>query len=277
MTIAADSKERFSNRVADYVRYRPGYPPGILELLREECGLTPESVVADAGSGTGILTKLFLENGNFVCGIEPNAAMREAGEDFLAAYPRFRSVAAPAEATTLQDASVDFVIAAQAFHWFDPPRAGAEFARILRPARVGGPGGWVVVIWNERKKDLGPFAEAYEQLLRTYGTDYNAVSETYPEPDRMTAFFGAGGFQHRAFSNEQLMDFDALRGRLLSSSYSPAPGHPNHAPMLAELRRVFDRYAENGRVRFEYATHVYYGQFASSCHPEPLRGEGSLL
>jgi len=254
MTTAADSKERFSNRVADYVRYRPGYPPEILELLHEECGLTLESVIADVGSGTGILTKLFLENGNSVYGVEPNEAMREAGEEFLAAYPKFRSVAAPAEATTLPDASIDFVIAAQAFHWFDPPAARAEFTRILRM------GGWVVVIWNERKKDLGPFAEAYEKLLRTYGTDYNAVSETYPEPERMAAFFGAGNFRHRAFLNEQLMDFDALRGRLLSSSYAPAPGHPNHAPMMAELRRIFDRYADNGRVRFEYNTHVYYGQ-----------------
>jgi len=260
MTTAADSKERFSNRVADYVRYRPGYPPGILELLRAECGLTPESVIADVGSGTGILTKLFLENGNFVYGVEPNEAMREAGEEFLAAYPNFRSVAAPAESTTLPDASVDFVIAAQAFHWFNPAAARSEFTRILRPARRGGMGGWVVVIWNERKKDLGPFTEAYEQLLRAYGTDYNAVSETYPEPARMAAFFGAGNFRHRALLNEQHMDFDALRGRLQSSSYSPAPGHPNHAPMMAELLRIFDRYAENGRVRFEYNTHVYYGQ-----------------
>jgi len=260
MTTRADSKERFSNRVADYIRYRPGYPAGVLELLRAECGLTPESVIADVGSGTGILTKLFLDNGNFVYGVEPNAEMREAGEESLAAYPKFRSVAAPAEATTLPAAGVDFVTAAQAFHWFNPPAARAEFARILRPARRGGPGGWVAVIWNERKKDLGPFAEAYEQLLRTFGTDYNTVSGTYPEPGRMAAFFGAGNFQHRIFANEQRMDYDALRGRLLSSSYAPAPGHPNHAPMLAELRRMFDTHAENGRVRFEYSTHVYYGR-----------------
>jgi SAM-dependent methyltransferase len=258
---AADSKERFSNRVADYVRYRPGYPPGILELLRAECGLTPQSVIADVGSGTGILTRVFLENGNLVYGIEPNAAMREAGEEFLAAYPKFRSIAASAEATRLADASVDFVTAAQAYHWFDPPSARAEFARILRPARRSG-GGWVVVIWNERKKDLGPFAQQYEGLLRTYGTDYARVSQTYPESRRMSVLFGEANFRHRAFANEQLMDFDALRGRLLSSSYAPAAGHPNHAPMLAELRRIFDEHmdAASGRVRFEYATHVYYGQ-----------------
>jgi SAM-dependent methyltransferase len=253
MTAAPNSKERFSNRAADYVRYRPGYPRGVLDLLRGECGLTPESTIADIGSGTGILTRLILENGNFVYGIEPNLAMREAGEEFLAAYPKFRSVAATAEATTLPDAGVDLVTAAQAYHWFDPPAARVEFARILRP------GGWVSVIWNERKKDLRPFAEQYEQLLRTFGTDYARVSETYPESRRMTELFG-GEFRHRAFPNEQLMDFDALRGRLLSSSYAPAAGHPNHGPMLADLRKIFDSHAVSGRVRFEYETHVYYGR-----------------
>jgi SAM-dependent methyltransferase len=229
-----------------------------LNLLRDECGLAPEWAIADVGSGTGILTRLFLENGNFVYGIEPNAEMRRAGEEFLAAYPKFRSVVAAAEATTLPDASVDLVTAAQAFHWFDPPAAREEFARILRPS------GWVAVIWNERKKALGPFAEEYEQLLRTYGTDYARVSETYPEPERMAQLFGAGNFRHGSFPNEQRMDFDALRGRLLSSSYAPAMGHANHEPMLAELRRVFDRHAKNGRVRFEYDTHVYFGRLHQS-------------
>jgi SAM-dependent methyltransferase len=252
MTAAPDSKGRFSNRVADYVRYRPGYPRGVLDLLRDECGLTPASAIADIGSGTGILTKLFLDNGNFVYGIEPNAAMREAGEEFLAAYSKFRSVAATAEATTLPNAGVDLVTAAQAYHWFDPPAARAEFARILRPD------GWVAVIWNERKTDSDPFAGQYEQLLRTFGTDYARVSETYPESRRMTELFGSG-FRHRAFPNEQLMHFGALRGRLLSSSYAPAAEHPNHGPMLAELRKIFDSHAVNGRVRHAYETHVYYG------------------
>jgi SAM-dependent methyltransferase len=253
---ASDSKERFSNRVADYVRYRPGYPRGVLDLLRDECGLTEESTVADIGSGTGILTKLFLENGNFVYGVEPNRAMREAGEEFLAPYPKFRSVAATAEATSLADASVDLVTAAQAYHWFDPAATRAEFARIRRP------GGWVAVIWNERKKDVGPFAGQYEQLLRTYATDYARVSKTYPESRRMSELFGGGGFQHRVFSNEQMMDFAALRGRLLSSSYAPAAGHLNHEPMLADLRAIFNQHVQHGRVRFEYDTHVYCGRLS---------------
>src|SRR5579863_1204668 len=255
--LATDSKERFSNRVEDYVRYRPGYPDAILDVLRDECGLTSESVVVDVGSGTGLLTRLFLENGNVVYGVEPNAAMREAGEQFLETYPHFCSVAATAEATTLPAASADFVVAAQAFHWFEPKTARAEFRRVLRP------NGWVAVIWNERNKGLTPFLEAYEQLLQTYGTDYKKVAETYPEEQRMSDFFGPGKFRHKIFVNEQRLDFAGLRGRLLSSSYSPAGGHPKHEPMLAELRRIFGAHAEEGRVRFEYDSHIYYGQLES--------------
>jgi SAM-dependent methyltransferase len=255
MTMATtDSKERFSNRVADYVRYRPGYPREVLDLLREEGGLTRESVVADIGSGTGLLTQLFLEYGNLVYGVEPNAEMRRAGEEFLKKSPRFRSVAASAESTTLPDASVDLVVAGQAFHWFEPCAARAEFARILRP------GGRVVVIWNERMKDTSPFLRDYETFLRTFGTDYDKVSERYPQVQSMKDFFGPGAMTKRSFANAQVFDFDGLRGRLLSSSYSPPKGHAKHEPMLAALLPLFDAHAENGRVRFDYETHVYSGQ-----------------
>src|SRR5712691_7831802 len=143
----ADAKQRFSNRVADYVRYRPGYPPAVLDLLRTDCGLRPDHVVADIGSGTGILSKLFLENGNRVFGVEPNAEMRQAGEEYLASYDGFSSIEGSAESTTLADSSVDFITAAQAFHWFDPQAARREFARILKP------GGWVVILWNDRRME----------------------------------------------------------------------------------------------------------------------------
>jgi ubiquinone/menaquinone biosynthesis C-methylase UbiE len=257
-TLALDSRQRFSNRVGDYVRYRPGYPHAVLDVLREDCGLTPESVVADIGSGTGISARLFLEDGNLVYGVEPNAAMREAGEEFLRKYSRFRSVAGSAESTTLPDASVDFVVAGQAFHWFDANAARIEFMRVLKP------GGWVAVIWNERKKDASPFLREYEAFLRTYGTDYDKVSEKYPENRKMAEFFGAGAFRQKSFENVQVFDFDGLRGRLLSSSYSPPKDHPNHVAMLAELKKLFDAHAADGKVRFEYDTHVYCGQLRAA-------------
>jgi SAM-dependent methyltransferase len=254
MILTTDSKQRFSNRVADYIRYRPGYPRAVLELLRDECGLTADSVVADIGSGTGILTRMFLENGNAVYGVEPNADMRVAGEEFLAKYPIFRSVAAAAEATTLPDASVDFVAAGQVFHWFDPQAARTEFRRILRPQ------GWVVVIANHRKKDSTPFLRAYEAFLRKFGTDYGKVAETYPSAARMADFFGAGKFREHTAPNRQIFDFDGLSGRLRSSSYAPPPEHPNHKPMLATLKELFDAHSSDGSVSFDYVTYIYYGQ-----------------
>jgi ubiquinone/menaquinone biosynthesis C-methylase UbiE len=250
-TLATDPKQRFSNRVQDYVRYRPGYPHAILDLLRERCSLAPESVVADIGSGTGLLTQLFLENGSLVYGVEPNAAMRQAGEEFLKQYPRFRSVAGSAEATTLPDASVGYVLVGQAFHWFDPVAARTEFDRVLKPR------GWVVVIWNQRRDD-SPFLREYETFLRAFGTDYEKVQAKYPEDRTMSSFIGHNGAK-KSFPNEQVFDLAGLRGRLLSSSYSPPKGHPQHEPMLAALEKLFQTHAQDGRVRFEYLTHVYYG------------------
>src|SRR5579863_5725401 len=252
--LMTDPKQRFSNRVEDYVRYRPGYPDAILEVLREECGLTPESVVVDVGSGTGLLTQRFLENGNVVYGIEPNTAMREAGEQFLEKYRHFSSVAATAEATTLPDATADFVVAGQAFHWFDAKLARAEFLRVLKPH------GWVAIIWNERKKEATALQRDYETLLQTHSADYRQVASRYPERGRMEEFFGRDGLRHKTFANEQRFDFAGLRGRLLSSSYSPPVGDPKHEPMLGALKRIFDTHQENGAVCFEYETHVYYGR-----------------
>jgi SAM-dependent methyltransferase len=249
-----DPTSRFSTRVADYVKYRPGYPAAVLRLLEDECGLTPESVVADVGSGTGLLSELFLRNGNRVYGVEPNREMREAGERLLAAYANFVSVEGRAEATTLDDGSVDFVAAGQAFHWFDPASARREFGRVLRP------GGWVVLAWNDRRTSGTPFLEDYERLLHEYGTDYAAVSAKYMEESALSTLFGAAGPRTASFDNEQVFDFDGLRGRLASSSYAPEAGHPKFDPMMRELEALFRRHERGGRVVVAYDTRVFYGR-----------------
>jgi SAM-dependent methyltransferase len=249
-----DPTSRFSTRVADYVRYRPGYPPGVLRLLEEECGLDSASVVADVGSGTGLLSELFLRNGNRVYGVEPNREMRGAGERLLAAYANFVSVDGRAEGTTLDDRSVDFVTAGQAFHWFDPPRARREFRRILRP------GGWAVLVWNDRRTAGTPLLEEYERLLLEYGTDYKEVSVRYSEESMLAALYGPGEIRTRSFDNEQVFDLEGLRGRLTSSSYSPQPGHPGFDPMMRELESIFRRHEREGRVAVAYDTKVFYGR-----------------
>ncbi|HUI06345.1 MAG TPA: class I SAM-dependent methyltransferase [Verrucomicrobiae bacterium] len=246
--------QRFSSRVDNYVKYRPGYPSGVMQTLAKECGLTSESVVADIGSGTGILSELLLKNGNRVYGVEPNREMRTAGERLLKKYPGFTSVAGTAEATTLADQSVDFVTAGQAFHWFDRAPARQEFARTLKPD------GWVVLIWNERLTDTSAFLREYEELLQKYGTDYVAVDHRHVDADAIAAFFAPHPFSLKKFENRQIVDFDGARGRLLSSSYTPEPGQANYQPMLDELRAIFDKHHVDGRVPFDYVTVMYFGQ-----------------
>jgi SAM-dependent methyltransferase len=249
-----DSTQRFSSRVKNYIKYRPGYPPAVLDLLKEKCGLTGASIVADIGSGTGILTELFLRSGNQVFAVEPNRDMREAAEELLCKYSNFTSISGTAEATTLKDQGVDFITAGQAFHWFDREQSRREFLRILKP------GGWLVLIWNDRIQ-TGPFAEAYEQLLRTYGTDYADVNHKDVDARVLSPFFGSSGYQQIRFPNRQVFDWEGLKGRLLSSSYAPEPGHPRHAPMLDALVALFSVHQARGQVVFEYDTLVYYGQF----------------
>jgi SAM-dependent methyltransferase len=252
----ADSKQRFSSRVADYVRYRPGYPPALVDLLGRECGLCPRQVIADVGSGTGLLSKIFLDHGNRVIGVEPNPEMRAAGDEFLSGYPAFSSVSGSCEATTLAAASVDFVTAGQSFHWFEPEAAGAEFSRILRP------GGWVVVVWNDRRIGETVFGSAYEDLLLRYGSDYTRVKEAYPDRLDMEHFFGPGNFERRELENFQEFDLEGLRGRLRSSSYAPREGQPNYEPMMAALGELFSAAEKSGRVRMDYTTQIYFGRLA---------------
>jgi len=246
-----DAKQRFSTRVNDYVRYRPSYPTALLDLLRGECALRPGHGIADIGSGTGFLSELFLKNGNRVYGIEPNKEMRQAGEEYLASYDGFSSIDGSAESTTLDDNSVDFVTAGQSFHWFEPDTARREFARILKP------GGWMVIAWNDRRMEEAPFTRAYENILERFGIDYKKVKDSYPEVDRISGFLS--NFVQRDLPNHQILDWDSLCGRLRSSSFTPAEGHPNFVPMIDELRKLFDAHQQDSQVRMDYFTRIYFG------------------
>jgi len=243
--------QRFSSRVDNYSRFRPTYPKEILEILKQQCGLTPASIIADIASGTGIFTRLLLEHGNHVFGIEPNAEMRQAGEEYLTNYPNFTSIAVAAEGTSLPDHSVDLITCAQAAHWFDRDKALCEFQRILKP------GGYLVLIWNDRRIDATAFARDYEQLLLNYGTDYAEVKR---RDNAATKFFGSLPCEKRILCNFQDLDYAGLEGRLLSSSYTPQSGHASYTPMKAELRNIFDTHQIGGRVRMEYDTKLYFGQ-----------------
>jgi SAM-dependent methyltransferase len=248
-----NSTTRFSDRVQFYIKYRPKYPKEILNFFKREFKLSIRHKIADIGSGTGFLSRLFLQNGNVVYGVEPNREMREAAEKLLRQYPNFKSIDGSAEFTDLESGSVDFITAAQAFHWFDIKLSRSEFKRILKSK------GWVVLLWNERT-ETSPFLNAYEKLLRTFAIDYDKVDHRKVDNKMLSKFFGSDNYQLKLFKNEQQFDFEGLRGRLLSSSYAPMEGHPNHKPMMDELRQIFTSYQQKGRVKFEYETKLYYGQ-----------------
>ncbi len=247
-----NATKRFSSRVENYVKYRPSYPTAVLECLREECGLEETAVIADIGSGTGLLSKLFLDNGNQVYGVEPNQAMREAGETFLSQYSTFHSINGTAKETGLSENSVDFITAGQAFHWFDFKNARIEFSRILKQ------GGTVAGVWNSQDYDGDPFMNAYREKVQKFSPDFQHVKQTNSQ-SQLEAFFNHQ-FEHRSFLNEQTFDFESLKGRHLSSSYSPLPDSPNYEPSMVALRELFEAFAVNGRVQFNYITNLFWGQ-----------------
>ncbi|HET8826042.1 MAG TPA: class I SAM-dependent methyltransferase [Terriglobales bacterium] len=245
--------ERFSSRVENYVRFRPSYPKEVIDVLRLECGLTPNFVVADIASGTGLFTRLLLENGNRVFGVEPNKDMRQAGEHYLAEFPNFTSIAGTAESTTLPHSSADLITCAQAAHWLQREDALREFQRLLRP------GHFVVILFNDRKVKGNAFSDDYEELVVNYGTDYSEVQRLGRIFEGLE-FFTPYSCEKRTLPNYQDFDYESLEGRLLSSSYAPQRGDRSFEPMIADLRRIFEKHQSGGQVRMEYDTNIYFGK-----------------
>lgn len=247
-----DPRQRFGDRVDNYVAARPRYPAGVIDVLTQKIGFSSSWVVADIGSGTGISAELFLRNANTVYAVEPNDAMRQAAERLLRGQSGFHSLAAAAEATGLPAGSVDLVVAAQAFHWFDIGAFRAECARILRP------GGAALLMWNDRDDSADGFAIDYERLLMRFGTDYCAVRHRNVSPTAIAAFFG-GEPMFVELPNQQTLDWDGLKARLLSSSYVPPAGDSRSQAMLTALRELFDRHEKSGHVTIYYRTQMYFG------------------
>lgn len=254
-----DPKARFSDRAENYAKYRPGYPREVLTFLKERRALTSDSMVADVGSGTGILSALFLESGYRVFGIEPNREMRQAAEGFLGDHPLFESVDGAAENTTLADQSVDLIVVANSLHWVEKDAARAEFSRVLSP------GGRVAIVWNIPRKSGTPFLEAYTELISTYRTDGGAGGEAEAVYEMTEAFFDGGsseqqGYETADFPYSQALDFKGLKGLVLSSSSMPAPGQPDSREMLRDLEEIFRSNESGGEVVMEYEVSVYCGR-----------------
>ncbi len=247
-----DPAQRFTNRVINYVKFREPYPPEAMALLRSECGLDPGCIIADIGSGSGLFTRPLLEMGYHVYAVEPNPAMRAAAEGLLAHYLAFHSVDGRAECTGLPDHSVDVVTCAQSFHWFDPLLAHAEFSRILKP------GGHVFLVWHERLGEASPFMRAFEAMLMDYGTEYEQVDFRRVALPMLHSFFGHKQIRERSFPNARFYNWEGLRGRLLSTPFTPEPGHPDCPPMLRRLRQIFQCHERQGEVLFQCETRVFF-------------------
>jgi SAM-dependent methyltransferase len=248
-----DSTKRFSDRVEDYVKYRPGYPAVVIDYLQQQHGLMVDNIIADIGAGTGISTGLFLQAGYEVFAVEPNKEMLSKARELLSSFPSFHAVQATAEKTTLKNKSVHAVVAGQAFHWFNKAKCRKEFSRILKK------NGLVVLIWNERKTE-SPFEKDYDELIIKYGKDYVQVNHRNIDTAEIAAFFSPSPMQLEIFPNQQIFDYDGLKGRLLSSSYMPLLHDKGYAPMLADLEQLFDHYKENDLIRIGYDTKVYTGR-----------------
>jgi Methyltransferase domain len=253
MPPSSDSTRRFSSRVDNYARYRPSYARAAIELLRARCGLAPGAAAADVGSGTGILSEQLLASGAQVFAVEPNEGMRGAAEARLGKRTAFHSIAGTAEATGLVTASVDLYVAGQAFHWFAPAAARLEALRIIRPGSFG------ALLWNEHPPEGSAFLAEYQALLLRFAAEFEGIAARRADEAAMREFFG-GAMELATFDNPQVYGFEALRGRLMSSSYAPEPGHPQHEPLMTGLRALFDAHARRGVVEFPYRTLVYFSQ-----------------
>ena len=251
-----DPTQRFSSRVENYVKYRPRYPREVIATMEKECGLIPSATVADIGSGTGALTELFVHYGNTVFAVEPNREMRRAAESLLKKHPGFRSIEGRAEATTLGEQSADYVVVGQAFHWFATQEVHREFLRILKPPF------WMMIVWNEREFDTTPFLIAYDQLLQRHAPDYAREKHRRVYDTALEGFFRDRRYTERTFGSRQDVNYAGLKGRMLSSSYTPEPGHPNHGPIVSELRQIFQEHQVEGLVTLKYVTRMYYGKLA---------------
>jgi SAM-dependent methyltransferase len=248
-----DYTRRFSKRAGWYASYRPGYPAAVIAILEKEIGFGPRQVVADIGSGTGLLTRIFLENGNRVFGVEPNDSMRSHAERDLGGFRNFVSVRGTAERTTLPSRSIDLVASGQALHWFDPGRSVREFSRIAKP------GGGLCVTYNKRKNDS--VGRAYEQVIARYEKDRAKVPGAGAK--YVARFFKGGECSKFEVPNEQSLDFEGLLGRILSASYMPHPDEKSGYPKLRrDVRKMFEKFSSDGRLKLSYRTNVFVGRIA---------------
>ncbi len=251
--MSKDPTKRFSDRVDNYVKFRPSYPIELINHLKKNKIITTGQNIADIGSGTGIFSELLLNTNNKVYTVEPNNEMRLAAEKSLKNKPNFISVDGSAEKTTLEENSIDIITAAQSFHWFALEKTKKEFLRILKP------NGFIVLIWNVRKTEGYPFLTEYENLLKSHCSDYSQVNHRNIGLEKIMYIIDPKKIQKFSCKNVQDFEFEGLKGRLKSSSYTPTEEQPEYTMLMEDLAKLFNKFQVNGKVQFQYDCEMYFG------------------
>ncbi|MDC7224818.1 MAG: class I SAM-dependent methyltransferase [Spirochaetales bacterium] len=243
-----DSKDRFSGLGEDYDRFRPGYSGLFLDFLRARYSLGRGMCVADVGAGTGILTGQLLESGCEVFAVEPSRDMREVARRKLADGEACHVVEGSAERTTLGDGSVDLVLVAQAFHWFDGEAFKGEFRRISRTGKA-------VLLWNV-KKSSQPYLADLERVNRAFCKDFKGFNGGF-SLDSIEAFFD-GEFGRQDFAHDLSLDREAFVKGILTASYTPREVDEGYEAYVGEVEAVFDRFSRGGRLLIENDTEAFF-------------------
>ncbi len=242
----------FTGRVEEYAKYRPGYPEQIVSLLESKIEFDQSKDIADVGCGTGKLSRVFLNNGNLVFGVEPNDEMRMKSEKLLSKFINFISVEGTAENTMLATNSVDVITVGQAFHWFDLKKTKKEFKRILKKD------GYVVIVWNERK-NASQVMKAVNKILLSLNQEHEEAEKNLVDKNLLNTFYGVEKINKSTFPNFQMLDLAGLKGRIQSISYVPEKGDVNKR-IMNEIKDVFEKYNNGGQVKIEYTTKVFWGK-----------------
>ena len=242
--------DKFTGKAENYEKFRPSYPIEILNSFYDY-NLNQNSIIADIGSGTGKLTKIFLENGNIVYAVEPNDDMRNMAISTLNEYKNFISIKGSAEITTLQNKIIDFVTVGQAFHWFNPLKALDEFKRILKNNGV------LALVWNNGKTSSA-FMQEYENILDNIKNHNNKNHRDIS--DETIEKYYSKDYKKLTVENIHELNFNEILGRVLSSSCSPKENTKEYYETRNLLKEIFNKYKQNDKIIIEYETVIYIGR-----------------
>jgi len=248
-----DARSLFNGKASIYSRYRPDYPKDLLKMLEKETGFNRNWIVADIGSGTGIMSRLFLENGNHVYCIEPNDDMRSESIKLTSSFLKCKVLKGTAENTGLDTDSIDIIVAGQSFHWFDPVAAKKEMTRVLKP------GGFAALIWNNRSERENSLSKEYDYICSKYSHNYQGTGNSRIESDTFITFFH-NGFKKFETPNYQKLNLDGILGRYFSTSYALQPQDPEYGDAVESLKKLFRKFEKNGYATMEYETQIFLGQ-----------------